>query len=72
MVINQDHDINRVYHDARTYELTMAEFGTDYVIIGARILYCRSTSHDRQGHPTWSPAQSSSRTSGRPPRPSGI
>lgn len=39
MVINQDHYINRVIHDAGTYELNRSEFGTDYVVIAARILF---------------------------------
>ncbi|MBW0272290.1 carboxylesterase [Nocardia sp. MH4] len=39
MVINQDHYINRVFHRAGTYELTRADFGTDYVVVAARILF---------------------------------
>ena len=31
MVVNEDHYINKVYHDAGTYELTMEEFHTPYV-----------------------------------------
>jgi hypothetical protein len=38
MVINQDHYINRVFHDAGTYHLTAEEFGSPYVGIGVRIL----------------------------------
>lgn len=38
MVINQDHFINRVFHDAGTYHLTEEEFGSPYVGIGVRIL----------------------------------
>lgn len=39
MVINQDHYINRVFHETGTYELTKDEFGTDYVVVAARILF---------------------------------
>lgn len=39
MVINQDHYINRVFHDAGTYQLTKDEFNTDYLVIAARILF---------------------------------
>jgi hypothetical protein len=38
MVINQDHYINQVFHDAGTYRLTAAAFGSPYVGIGVRIL----------------------------------
>jgi len=38
MVINQDHYINQVYHDAGTYHLTADAFGSAYVGIGVRIL----------------------------------
>jgi hypothetical protein len=38
MVINQDHYINRIHHDAGTHSLTMDEFDTRYVIVGVRIL----------------------------------
>jgi hypothetical protein len=37
-VINEDHYINKVYHDAGTYKLTMKEFHTPYVSIVIRIL----------------------------------
>ncbi|WP_280339433.1 DUF1214 domain-containing protein [Nocardia neocaledoniensis] len=39
MVINQDHYINRVIHRAGTYALNRSEFGTDYLVIAARILF---------------------------------
>ncbi|GAA1796999.1 DUF1254 domain-containing protein [Agromyces neolithicus] len=39
MVINQDHYINRVFHQAGSYELTTDEFGTQYLIVAARILF---------------------------------
>ena len=38
MVVNEDHYINKVYHDAGTYKLTMEEFHTPYVFLSARIL----------------------------------
>ena len=38
MVVNQDHYINRIFHQSGDYELTVAEFGTDYVLVAARIL----------------------------------
>jgi len=38
MIVNQDHYINRVYHDAGQHELDIAEFDTPYVLAGARVL----------------------------------
>ena len=38
MVVNQDHYINTVFHEPGEHELTVAEFGTPYVLIGIRIL----------------------------------
>ena len=38
MVINQDHYINRVLHQPGVHELTVDEFDTPYVLVGARIL----------------------------------
>jgi len=38
MVVNEDHYINKVYHDAGTYKLTMKEFHTPYVSLSVRIL----------------------------------
>jgi hypothetical protein len=38
MVVNQDHYINRVFHGAGTYHLTVDEFGTRYVIVAIRVL----------------------------------
>ena len=38
MVVNEDHYINKVYHGAGAYELTMEEFHTPYVFLSARIL----------------------------------
>jgi len=38
MVVNQDHYINRIFHDAGDYDLTATEFGTRYVQLAARVL----------------------------------
>ena len=38
MVVNQDHYINAVFHDPGDHELTMADFDTRYVMLGARVL----------------------------------
>lgn len=38
MVVNEDHFINRVFHDAGVYELMIEEFDTDYVLLAVRIL----------------------------------
>lgn len=38
MVVNQDHYINRVFHDPGRYELSQADFDTQYVGIAARVL----------------------------------
>lgn len=46
MVINQDHYINRVFHEAGIYPLTVDEFDTDYVIVAARILFDPSSPAD--------------------------
>jgi len=38
MVVNQDHYINRVFHDAGDYELTVDEFDTPWAAVAARVL----------------------------------
>ncbi len=38
MVVNEDHYINEVFHDAGDYELTFADFDTAYVAVAARVL----------------------------------
>jgi hypothetical protein len=38
MIVNQDHYVNRIIHDAGNYELTVAEFDTRYVLAGIRVL----------------------------------
>jgi hypothetical protein len=38
MVVNQDHYINRLFHDPGEYELTVAEFDTQWVLVAVRVL----------------------------------
>ena len=38
MVVNEDHYINRILHEPGDYELTTADFDTDYIAVAARIL----------------------------------
>ena len=38
MVVNQDHYINRIFHQPGAYELTVEEFDTPYVALAARVL----------------------------------
>ena len=38
MIVNEDHYINRVLHDAGRYDLTIEEFGSPYVVVAARTL----------------------------------
>ena len=38
MVVNEDHYINRIFHEPGDYELTVDEFDTDYVLVAARTL----------------------------------
>ena len=38
MVVNQDHYVNRIYHDAGTYDLTIEEFDTPYAVLAVRVL----------------------------------
>jgi hypothetical protein len=38
MVVNEDHYINRVFHEPGRYELTAEEFGSPYVVIAGRTL----------------------------------
>jgi hypothetical protein len=38
MIVNEDHYINRVLHDAGSFELTIEEFETPYVLAAVRIL----------------------------------
>ena len=46
MVINQDHYINRIFTEPGTYELTVEEFDTPYVALGARVLVDASNPED--------------------------
>ena len=38
MVVNEEHYINRIYHEPGDHELGVDEFDTDYVLVAARIL----------------------------------
>ena len=38
MVANQDHFINRIFHEAAEYRLTLEEFDTPWVAVAARVL----------------------------------
>ena len=38
MVVNEDHYINRIFHEPGDHELGVDEFDTDYVLVAARIL----------------------------------
>lgn len=38
MVVNQDHYINRVFHEPGDHELTVEDFDTQYVLLAARVL----------------------------------
>jgi hypothetical protein len=38
MVVNEDHYINQIFHDSGTYDLTVADLDTPYVLIAARTL----------------------------------
>ncbi len=47
-VINEDHFINHIYHDAGKYTLTQKEFDTPYVVLIARILADPGDEQDMQ------------------------
>ena len=38
MVVNEDHYINRLFHDPGEYDLTVAEFETPWVLVAVRVL----------------------------------
>lgn len=46
MVINENHYINRVFHSAGTYPLTVDEFDTDYVVVAVRLLFDPNSAED--------------------------
>lgn len=46
MVINQGHHINRVFHSPGSHRLSTEEFGTDYVVVAARLLFDPSSEAD--------------------------
>ena len=56
MVVNEDHYINRIFHEPGDHELTVDEFDTPYVVVAARILVDPATR-------TTSPRSTRSRTS---------
>ena len=46
MVVNEDHYVNRIFHDPGTYELSMDEFDTPYVLLAVRTLVNASDPDD--------------------------
>jgi len=46
MVVNEDHYINKIFHKGGSYNLTMKEFDTPYVILVGRILANPSDAED--------------------------
>jgi len=46
MVVNQDHYVNAIFHDAGTYELSSDVFGTRYVAVAVRTLVDPSDPND--------------------------
>lgn len=46
MAVNQDHYINRVFDEPGAYDLSMADLGTEYVLLGARTLVDASDPDD--------------------------
>lgn len=46
MVVNEDHYINRVFHEAGRYRLTAEDLGSPYVVIAARTLVDPQDPHD--------------------------
>lgn len=46
MIINEDHYINRIYHDVGKHKLTMKEFKTPFVMVAVRTLMNASDAED--------------------------
>jgi hypothetical protein len=46
MVVNEDHYVNRIFHEAGEYPLAVAEFDTPYVLLAARTLADPTDSRD--------------------------
>jgi hypothetical protein len=46
MIVNEDHYVNRVIHEAGTHELTVAEFGSEHVCVAVRTLADPRDAHD--------------------------
>jgi len=59
MVVNQDHYINRITHDPGSYDLTVDEFDTRYVLAGIR---CSSTPTMRKTSRPWPRSRMASRS----------
>ncbi|MFY0564952.1 DUF1214 domain-containing protein [Archangium lansingense] len=38
MIVNEDHYVNEIFHNAGSYELTIDRFETEYVVVAVRIL----------------------------------
>lgn len=48
MVVNQDHYINRVFHEPGEHQLTLDAFGTQWVAVAARVLVDAASADDVQ------------------------
>jgi hypothetical protein len=48
MVVNQDHHINAIFHDAGEHRLTTGQFDTPYVVVAVRILVDPTDAGDLQ------------------------
>ena len=46
MIVNEDHFVNDVFHDAGEYTLTSGQYGSRYVLVGVRILVDPNDSAD--------------------------
>jgi hypothetical protein len=46
MIVNEDHFVNDVFHEAREYALTRDQYGSRYVLVGVRILVDPNDSAD--------------------------
>ena len=66
MVVNNDHYINDVFHDAGEHEFTVDRFDTDYVLVAARILVDPNDPADLDSCPRAPGPDRSARRSARP------
>ena len=46
MIVNEDHFVNDVFHEAGEYTLTSDQYGSRYVLVGVRILVDPNDSGD--------------------------